>query len=105
MNRESGSSRPFITGEVSISSPQWSPDGRSIYYTSKRAKNKTRRKAGPGLKRDIFNCQKYSYFRIFYIKMIEKKECFLVQAKQDVIVDDNETNIEDRKLIPPHSPR
>ena len=31
-----GDSRPFITGEVSIGTPQWSPDGRSLYYTAKR---------------------------------------------------------------------
>jgi dipeptidyl aminopeptidase/acylaminoacyl peptidase len=29
-------SRPFITGEVSVGSPQWSADGRSIYYLAKR---------------------------------------------------------------------
>lgn len=31
-----GTGRPFITGEVSIGSPQWSADGQSIYYTAKR---------------------------------------------------------------------
>ncbi len=35
-----GNSRPFITGEVSIGSPQWSADGRWIYYTAKRAGDK-----------------------------------------------------------------
>ena len=30
MDRQTGETRPFITGEVSISSPQWSPDGKSI---------------------------------------------------------------------------
>ncbi|MGI9475041.1 MAG: prolyl oligopeptidase family serine peptidase [Rubripirellula sp.] len=32
----SGSQRPFVVGEVSIGSPSWSPDSKSIYYTSKR---------------------------------------------------------------------
>lgn len=32
----SGSQRGFITGEVSVGSPTWSPDSRSIYYTAKR---------------------------------------------------------------------
>ncbi|MDE0863842.1 MAG: S9 family peptidase [Rubripirellula sp.] len=40
MDRQTGVTRPFITGEVSISSPQWSPDGKSIYYTSKRSDDK-----------------------------------------------------------------
>lgn len=31
-----GNSRPFITGEVSVSSLQWSPDGQSIFYLAKR---------------------------------------------------------------------
>lgn len=35
-----GNSRPFITGEVSVSSVQWSPDGQSIYYRAKRNDDK-----------------------------------------------------------------
>lgn len=31
-----GNSRPFITGEVTIGAPQWSPDGDWLYYTAKR---------------------------------------------------------------------
>ena len=31
-----GNRRPFITGEVSIGAPAWSPDGRWIYYLAKR---------------------------------------------------------------------
>ncbi len=30
------SKRPFITGEVSIGTPQWSPDSKFLYYTAKR---------------------------------------------------------------------
>ena len=37
-----GNSRPFITGEVSIGTPQWSPDGKSIYYLAKRNDDKNR---------------------------------------------------------------
>lgn len=33
-------SRPFITGKVSVSSVQWSPDGQSIYYRAKRNDDK-----------------------------------------------------------------
>lgn len=33
---QSASTRPFITGEVSIGTPQWSPDGKFLYYTAKR---------------------------------------------------------------------
>lgn len=33
---ETGNRRPFITGQVSISSPTWSSDSGSIYYTAKR---------------------------------------------------------------------
>ena len=36
LDGERGSPRPFITGEVSIGKPHWSPDGRWIYYTAKR---------------------------------------------------------------------
>ena len=32
-----GQRRPFITGDVSIGTPQWSADGRWIYYTAKRS--------------------------------------------------------------------
>ena len=35
-----GNIRPFITGEVSIGTPQWSADGRSIFYTAKRNDDK-----------------------------------------------------------------
>lgn len=35
-----GNRRPFITGQVSIGTPQWSPDGRSIYYIAKRNSDK-----------------------------------------------------------------
>lgn len=31
-----GNRRPFVTGEVSIGKPHWSPDGRWIFYTAKR---------------------------------------------------------------------
>lgn len=31
-----GQSRPFITGEVSIGTPSWSPSGDAIFYTAKR---------------------------------------------------------------------
>ncbi len=33
---DDGTSRPFIIGEVSIGHPQWSADGKWIYYTAKR---------------------------------------------------------------------
>ncbi len=35
-----GNFRPFITGDVSIGTPQWSADGRSIYYIAKRNDDK-----------------------------------------------------------------
>ena len=31
-----GNSRPFITGKVSIGSPEWSADGSAVYYLAKR---------------------------------------------------------------------
>ncbi len=34
---ETTTTRPFITGEVSIGAPQWSPDGKFLFYTAKRA--------------------------------------------------------------------
>ena len=37
MDCQTGVSRPFITGEVSIGKPHWSPDGTAIFYTAKRA--------------------------------------------------------------------
>lgn len=34
--RAAWTTRPFISGEVNIGSPRWSPDSRGIYYTAKR---------------------------------------------------------------------
>ena len=42
LNSETGISRPFITGEVSIGSPVWAPDGSAIYYTAKRNGDKAK---------------------------------------------------------------
>ena len=35
-DRESGENRPFVTGEVSVSSIRWTRDGRYIGYRAKR---------------------------------------------------------------------
>lgn len=37
----SGSSRPFVTGKVSVRSPRWSPDGRRIGFLAKRGSDTT----------------------------------------------------------------
>ncbi|GEM_PF-6431238 len=38
---ESGQVRPFITGQVNISSPRWSPDSKRIAFLTARGENKT----------------------------------------------------------------
>ncbi|MBD3224340.1 MAG: prolyl oligopeptidase family serine peptidase [Caldithrix sp.] len=40
VNTETGQSRPFITGEVNISSIQWHPDGSSIAFRARRGEQK-----------------------------------------------------------------
>ena len=39
---EAGESRPFIAGKVDIGEVQWTPDGRSIAFVSKRPGDETR---------------------------------------------------------------
>ncbi len=36
----SGKSLPFVTGKVNVTSPRWSPDGRSIAFLAKRGEDK-----------------------------------------------------------------
>ena len=37
-----GTSRPFIVGDVSVGSVQWTPDGRALTFLAKRGKDATR---------------------------------------------------------------
>ncbi len=36
----SGRSLPFVTGKVNVRSPRWSPDGRAVYFLTKRGEDK-----------------------------------------------------------------
>ena len=38
VSTETGKMRPFVTGEVNVSSPKWSPDGNTIAFLMKRGK-------------------------------------------------------------------
>ncbi len=40
VNRETGSSRPYVSGQVNVGSLAWSPDGRAISFLAKRGEEK-----------------------------------------------------------------